>query len=99
MDCNDFWNEKIEQYKGQSQTLEQQLMTSHSEKMQQEEEALHQKFSGQGKLSPAVLNLEYQINCLVKEQRYLEANALERKMQKLVGAYQSNPPPASVLLG
>lgn len=44
---------------------------------------LYERIPGNGKMSPEVLNLEFQIDCLVKEQRYKEADALERKLHKL----------------
>jgi len=82
--CNDFWNKKIEQYKTQSQTLEEQLIARHSEKIVKHEEELRDRVPGHGKFSPEVLNIEYQIRCLVKEQRYKEADALQRKLEKMV---------------
>ena len=36
-----------------------------------------------GKMSPEVLNLEYQIDRLVKDQRYKEAHALQKKVEVL----------------
>lgn len=82
--CNQFWNNKIDQYKSQSQQLEEQLMAKHTDKLMAYEEDLRQNMPKVGKMTPEVLNLEYQISCLVREQRYREADTLQKKLFRLV---------------
>jgi hypothetical protein len=87
--CNQFWNNKIDQYKLQSQQLEEQLMGKHTDKLMAYEEALRQNMPKVGKMTPEVLNLEFQISCLVKEQRYREADTLQKKLFRLVSFFRS----------
>merc|ERR1712159_358646 len=68
--CEEFWNNKIETYNEQSTNLEEELREKHERQLGDFEVELDQKIQKVGKLSPEVLNLEYQIARLVKDQRY-----------------------------
>lgn len=81
--CNDFWNNKIEQYNTQSASLEEELQEKHKEKYQVYEKKLEEEMPKVGKMSPEVLNMEFQIEKLVKDQRYKEAHALQKKVEVL----------------
>lgn len=81
--CNDFWNNKIESYNEQSGSLEMELRQKHEQKLEGYQELLDEKVRQVGKPSPEVLNLEYQIKRLVKDQRYKEAHALQKKCEEL----------------
>lgn len=59
-------------------------MAKHTDKLMAYEEDLRQNMPKVGKMTPDVLNLEKQIECLVKEQRYREADTLQRKLFRLV---------------
>ena len=83
--CNQFWNNKIDQYRAQSQQLEEQLIGKHSNLLVEYEEELKENMPTVGRLTPKILNLEFQINCLVKDQRYREADSLQKKLMKEVG--------------
>jgi hypothetical protein len=89
--CNDFWNNKIESYNEQSGSLEMELRQKHEHKLEGYQEELDQKMRQVGKPSPEVLNLEYQIKRLVKDQRYKEAHALQKKCEDLVFYNKFNP--------
>lgn len=82
-ECNEFWEKKIENYNESSQVLQDELHQKHEEKLRQYEESLEESMPQVPKMSPEVLNLEYQIQQLVRGQRYKEAHALQRKAEDL----------------
>lgn len=56
------------------------------ERQQQEMEALQEKLQNAPtmiKMTPEIINLEYQISVLVKDQRYTEAAVVQKKLEKL----------------
>lgn len=79
--CNEFWNNKIEQYNTQSQSLEDELRQKHEEKLEAYQKKLEEEMPKVGKMSPEILNLEFQIEKLVKDQRYKEAHSLQKKVE------------------
>jgi len=78
-DCNSFWEKKIEDYNSSSQQLQDELHEKHQSRLQSYEGTLDENMPQVSKMSPEVLNLEYQIARLVKDQRYKEAHGLQRK--------------------
>jgi len=86
-ECNEFWEKKIENYNESSQVLQDELHQKHEEKLRQYEESLDESMPQIPKMSPEVLNLEYQIQQLVRGQRYKEAHALQRKAEDLVSLF------------
>ena len=81
--CTDFWGDKIAQYNEQSQSLENELRAKHEEKLEAYQTKLDEEMPKVGKMSPEVLNLEYQIEKLVKDQRYKEAHSIQKKVDVL----------------
>ena len=81
--CTDFWGDKITQYNEQSQSLENELRSKHEENLESYQAKLEEQMPKVGKMSPEILNLEYQIQRLVKDQRYKEAHALQKKAEAL----------------
>lgn len=81
--CTDFWGDKISQYNEQSQSLENELRSKHEEKLEGYQTKLEEEMPKVGKMSPEILNLEYQIERLVKDQRYKEAHSLQKKCEAL----------------
>merc|ERR1712150_259105 len=55
----------------------------HEENLELYQTKLEEQMPKVGKMSPEVLNLEYQIERLVKNQRYTEAHALQKKVEAL----------------
>merc|ERR1712045_504241 len=58
-------------------------MGKHEEKLEAYQTKLDEEMPKVGKMSPEVLNLEYQIERLVKDQRYKEAATLQKKVEAL----------------
>jgi len=96
-ECNEFWEKKIEDYNESSNNLQSELAEKHQARLEKYEETLNESMPDEGRMTPEVLNLEFQIRMLVRDQRYKEADALQKKtgalrdrvMKKNVGQIQS----------
>ena len=81
--CTDFWGDKIVQYDEQSQALEKELRAKHEEKQEAYQTKLVEEMPKAGKMTPEILNIQYQIERQVKTQNYKEAHALQKRMENL----------------
>lgn len=79
-----FWEEKINGFTQQAQQMMEQAKEKQQESLGQEQTKLKDNMPKLDRMPPEVLNLEFQINKLAKEQRYTEAHNLKRKLEKLV---------------
>jgi len=83
-ECNEFWEKKIEDYNESSNNLQSELAEKHQARLEKYEETLNESMPDEGRMTPEVLNLEFQIRMLVRDQRYKEADALQKKTGALV---------------
>lgn len=80
-----FWEEKIKGFQDQAQQMLEQARERQQEALGAEQTKLKENTPKLDRYPPEVLNVEFQINKLAKEQRYTEAHNLKKKLEKLVG--------------
>lgn len=81
-----FWEEKIKGFQDQAQQMLEQARERQQEALGQEQTKLKENMPKLDRMPPEVLNVEFQINKLAKEQRYTEAHNLKKKLEKLVSS-------------
>ncbi len=79
-----FWEEKISGFSEKAKIMLEQTRERQQEELGKEEQKLAEGMPNLERMTPEVLNVEFQINKLAKEQRYTEAHNLKRKLEKLV---------------
>jgi len=77
------WDARLEENEEEIKQAMVGVQEKQNEEIQQYEEELKQNMPVVGRMPPEVLNLEYQIERLVKDQRYTEAAQLQKKLEKL----------------
>lgn len=79
-----FWNTKVADFERTCQGIREELEARHVEDKEKHEENLKANLHMKASMTPEVVNTEYQINKLVKAQRYFEADRLMKKSEKIV---------------
>ena len=89
-----FWSTKVDDFERTCRGIREELDARHMEDKEKHEENLKANLHVKPSMTPEVVNTEYQINKLVKAQRYFEADRLMKKSEKIVGLYhsESHPP-------
>jgi hypothetical protein len=77
------WDEKLGTNEEELRNFLEGTQERHREEIGQFENDLKQNIPQQGRFSPEILNLEYQIEMLVKDQRYNEAGNLQKRLDVL----------------
>lgn len=77
------WDRKLEENEEEIKQVMITVQERQNEEIQKYEEELKQNMPVVGRMPPEVLNLEYQIEMLVKDQRYTEAAQLQKRLAKL----------------
>lgn len=76
------WDGRLEENEEEIKQAMVGVQEKQNEEIQHYEEELKQNMPVVGRMPPEVLNLEYQIERLVKDQRYTEAAQLQKKLEK-----------------
>lgn len=84
MKFESFWEEKINDFSEQAKQMLEQAREKQQEELGKEQTKLTENMPKLDRMPPEVLNVEFQISKLAKEQRYTEAHNLKRKLEKLV---------------
>lgn len=79
-----FWNTKVLDFERTCEGIREELDARHAEDKEKHEENLKANLHMKPSMTPEVVNTEYQINKLVKAQRYFEADRLMKKSEKIV---------------
>ena len=82
----EFWAARIEKFESNCKQVKEELFARHDEEREEYEKNIKMNLFGHPRMTPEVLNTEYQISKLVKEQRYEEAERLQKKSKQMVGA-------------
>lgn len=77
------WEEKLQRNEEETQKQYEEMKERQQAEMEALQEALQKSAPNQIKMTPEILNLEYQISVLVKDQRYNEAAVVQKKLEKL----------------
>jgi hypothetical protein len=77
------WEERLATNEENIQSFLQQTQERQREELINFENELKQKMPQQGRFTPEILNLEYQVAQLVKDQRYNEAGVLQKRLDVL----------------
>jgi len=77
------WEERLAKNEEDIQNLLQTTQERQREELIRFENDLKQNIPQQGRFSPEILNLEYQVAQLVKDQRYNEAGVLQKRLDVL----------------
>lgn len=77
------WDTKLRENEEEIKQVMMSVQEKQNEELQKYEEELKQNMPVVGRMPPEVLNLEYQIEKMVKDQRYTEAAQLQKKLDKL----------------
>ena len=77
------WDKKLEENEEEIKQVMMSIQEKQNEELQKYEEELKQNMPVVGRMPPEVLNLEYQIEKMVKDQRYTEAAQMQKKLDKL----------------
>jgi ElaB/YqjD/DUF883 family membrane-anchored ribosome-binding protein len=80
---NGKWEERLQKHEEETQHQYEEIRERQQQEMEQLQEHLQKSAPTQIKMSPEILNLEYQISVLVKDQRYNEAAIVQKKLAKL----------------
>lgn len=80
---NGRWEEELQKLEESSHRQYDEIRDRQQQEMEQLQEHLQKSAPTQIKMTPEILNLEYQISVLVKDQRYNEAAVVQRKLEKL----------------
>lgn len=76
------WDKRLEENEEEIKQMMTSVQEKQNEEIQKYEEELKQNMPLVGRMPPEVLNLEYQIEKMVKDQRYTEAAQLQKKLDK-----------------
>lgn len=71
-------------FEGKSKEVQKELFERHAEDKENYEKHIRKNLFLQPRMTPEVLNAEYQIAALIKAQKYSDANRLQMKANKLV---------------
>ena len=82
-EMKNFWKQKYEDYDAQSNRILEELNQRQLEERQEYEKNIRANLFVHPRMTPEMLNTEYQIQTLVKTQRYNEADRLQKKSLKL----------------
>jgi len=77
------WDKKLEENEEEIKQVMMSIQEKQNEEIQKYEEELKQNMPVVGRMPPEVLNLEFQIEKMVKDQRYTEAAQMQKKLEKL----------------
>lgn len=80
---NGRWEERLQKHEEDTQRQYDEIRERQQQEMEQLQEHLQKSAPTQIKMTPEILNLEYQISVLVKDQRYNEAAVVQRKLERL----------------
>lgn len=80
---NSKWETELNTNEEQAQAQFQEIQQRQAQEMAEFQEKLKKEVPNQVKMSSEVLNLEYQVSVLVKDQRYNEAAIVQKKLEKL----------------
>lgn len=81
---NEFWRAKIEHFEMTCRQIRDELSERHSEEKEKHKDFLKATLHVKPGMTPEVVNTEYQIQKLVKAQRYFEADRLLKKSESMV---------------
>lgn len=77
------WDKRLEENEEDIKQTMIAIQEKQNDELQKYEEELKQNMPLVGRMTPEVINFEYQIEKLVKDQRYTEAAHLQKKLDKL----------------
>ena len=77
------WEAELTQNEDQARMQFEEVQQRQQQEMAEFQERLKKEVPNQVKMSSEVLNLEYQVSALVKDQRYNEAAVVQKKLEKL----------------
>ena len=77
------WEERLQKNEEEIRNFMEATQERQREELGRFEGDLKQNIPQQGRMSSEILNLEYQIEMLVKDQRYTEAGQLQKKLEGL----------------
>ena len=80
---NTKWEAELQKNEEETKAQYEEIQERQMQEMEGLQETLKKNAPTQAKMSPEVLNLEYQISVLVKDQRYNEAAVVQKKLEKL----------------
>lgn len=75
------WEERLQKNEEEIRNFMEATQERQREELGRFESDLKQNIPQQGRMSSEILNLEYQIEMLVKDQRYTEAGQLQKKLE------------------
>lgn len=90
-----FWQEKINGFSEKANEMLEQAKEKQRENLGARQTELREAKVKLDRMPPEVLNIEFQINKLAKEQRYHEAHNLKKKLEKLVSSLLNPETPSS----
>jgi len=77
------WETELTQNEEQARVQFEEVQQRQQQEMGEFQERLKKEVPNQVKMSSEVLNLEYQVSALVKDQRYNEAAVVQKKLERL----------------
>ena len=77
------WESEMQKNEEETKKQYEEIQERQMVEMEELQENLKKNAPTQVKMSPEVLNMEYQISVLVKDQRYNEAAVVQKKLEKL----------------
>jgi hypothetical protein len=80
---NSKWDAELQKNEEETKIQYEEIQQKQQLEMDNLQEMLKKSAPTQIKMSPEVLNLEYQISVLVKDQRYNEAAVVQKKLEKM----------------
>ncbi len=80
---NNKWEERLQKNDEEANKQYEEVKEKQQKEMMDLQENLQKNAPTQIKMTPEILNLEYQISVLVKDQRYNEAAVVQKKLEKL----------------
>jgi hypothetical protein len=78
----ELWDKRLEENEEEIRGTMMAVQEQQSEEVEKYREELSQNMPMNGKMSPSVLNLEFQIEKMVRKQRYHEAALLQKRLEK-----------------
>lgn len=82
-ELNQIWEERLVKNEEELKNFLQETQERQREELTKFEEMLTQSIPQQGRFSPEILNIEYQVQMLVRDQRYNEAGNLLKRLESL----------------
>lgn len=90
INLNNVWDSKIEDLNSKNDEIMNELYNKHNNELKSKQAELESNQPRNNKIPPQILNIKFQIEKLVKLQKYKEADVMSKKLNTLLEQYATD---------